>query len=405
MLRALELAVHSLLAWKLRSLLTISAVGLAVTALTIIVATMEGAARKAEEIAVKFGPTAVNVVGGDLEALRPAMTLTWKDKRALEAHLPEVERVSPYLYEEKSLSVRGNGKNHIANALAGSGEEHWLHWSWPLSSGRDFTVEDVHHARRVCFLGHKTAKILFGDSEPVGATVFVENIPFLVVGIHSPLGLTSGDVDLDDRVTVPITTMARCFNYSREHLLQFRVTFPLNTPEDAMSDRVETVRAILRESHGLLPADPDDFLAFTAGDILAFVSILKGGVGLFLGITVVAASVVSGFVLANLFHLAVAERQEEIGLKKALGASRSSILLQFMLEALLLCVAGALAGLLAGIFISGILQRYELLNIALSGFLFMTAFAGACCIGLCFALSPARRAADMQPVAALRRGA
>lgn len=405
--RILRLAGQSLWTWKLRSILIACAVALAVTALTIIVATMEGAERKAEELAVKFGPTAVNVLGGDVTGQtlgRKPMTLTWRDKRALEAHLPDVLRVSPYLYR-LGVTIQGNGKRHIAGALGGSGEEHGLHWSWPVMRGRDFTAEDVARSNRVCFLGSRTTEILFGDLEAIGATVLLDNIPFTVVGIHSPIGLVSDGVDMDDRVTVPITTMAHCFNISREHLLQMRVTFAPDTPESAMPARVETVRAVLRQAHGFSPAETDDFILFTAGDVLAFISLLKGGVVLFLGVTVVAAIMVSGFILANLFHLSVAERQQEIGLKKALGAKRSSILLQFMCEALLLCLAGALAGLLAGLLISGVLERCGLLRIALSAFLFFAAFVGACGIGLCFALRPARRAAGMQPVAALRGGA
>jgi putative ABC transport system permease protein len=373
-------------------------------ALTIIVATMEGAERKAEELAVMFGPTAVNVLGGDITGQslgRKPMTLTWRDKRALEAGLPEVERVSPYLYL-MGVSLRGNGKHHIAGMLGGSGEEFGLHWSWPIAHGRDFTVEDVRRSSRVCLLGAKTAEILFGRGEPLGSTVLIEDVPFLVIGVHSPIGMESDGVHLDDRVTVPISTMAHCFNMSRHHLMQMRVTFPQDTPENAMPQRVETVRAILREAHGFSAADADDFILFTAGDVLAFVSILKGGVVLFLGVTVVAAVLVSGFVLANLFHLSVAERGQEIGLKKALGAKRSSLLLQFLFEALLLCLCGAVIGLLGGLLVSSVLQRYGMLTIALSGLLFAAAFAGACVIGLCFALSPARRAANMQPIAALR---
>ena len=405
-IRALQQAARALTAWRLRSVLIVSAVALAITSLTVIVATMEGAAHKAMELAVKFGPTAVTVYGGDVtgQALgRSPMTLTWKDLRALETRLPNVERVSPYLYRE-AVSVQGNGRRHIAGALGGSGEDHGLSWGWPLARGRDFTVRDVKNSERVCFLGARTAEILFEQGEPLGATVLVEGIPFLVVGIHSVIGLMSGAVDMDDRVTVPITTMARCFNISREHLIQMRVTFPLDTPETSMPDKVESVRAVLRESHGFTPAEADDFLLFTADDMLDFLSILKGSVVLFLGVTAVTAALVSGFVLANLFHLAVTQRQEEIGLKKALGATGTSIMLQFMFEALLLCLAGGLLGLLSGLIVCEVLQRHGLLTVSVSGFLFMAAFVCACGIGVCFAYSPARRAAGMQPVTALRGG-
>ncbi|MDR3175014.1 MAG: ABC transporter permease [Desulfovibrio sp.] len=404
--RGLQLALSSFLTDKLRNILVLSAVTLAVSALTIIVATMEGAERKAEELAAKFGPTAVNVVGGDItgENLgRHSMTLTWNDVRALEAHLPAVERVSPYLYR-LGLSVSGNGKTHAADALGGSPEDHGLHWSWPLERGRDFTPDDVRYARRVCFLGSLTAERLFGDRDPIGSIVSLDSIPFTVIGVHSKIGLAADGVEVDDRATVPITTMAALFNIPRERLFQIRVTFAPDTPEAAMPGHIEDVRAVLRASHGLTDGRADDFILFTARDILSFISILKGSVVLFLGVTVVAAIFISGFILANLFHVSVSQRQREIGLKKALGATKFDILLQFMFEALLLCTGGAVLGLLAGFCISRILQRFELLHIALSGFLFFAAFAGACGIGFIFALRPARTAANMPPVAALRNG-
>lgn len=405
--RSLQLAMAALWRFKLRSILILFAVALAVTALTIIVATMEGAERKAEELAVKFGPTSVNVLGGDFTGQtlgRVPMTLTWDDIRALEAHLPNVVRVSPFLYRV-GVVVQGNGKTHTADALGGSGADYGLHWSWPLQKGQDFTADDIRYSRRVCFLGEITAEKIFGDKNPIGETILVDSIPFMVKGVHAPLGLASEDEEADDRVTVPISTMAGRFNISHEHLLQIRVTFPADTPKSAMPSLVEAVRNVLRESHGFIDTQPDDFILFTAGDVLQFVSLLKGGVVLFLGATVVAAILVSGFVLANLFHLSVAERQEEIGLKKALGASRFCILLQFILESLLLCIGGALLGLLVGVAISHVLERFGFLRIALSTELFLWAFVGAFCIGFFFALRPARTAADMPPVQALRRGA
>ncbi len=405
--RSLQLAALSLWRFRLRSMLVVFAVALAVTALTIIVATMEGAERKAEELAVKFGPTAVNVLGADYEGQslgRSAMTLTWDDVRALEARLPNVERVSPYLYRV-GVIVQGNGKTHVADSLGGSGQDYWLHWSWPLQKGQDFTADDIRYSRRVCFLGAITARELFGDRDPIGEIVLLDSIPFTIKGVHAPLGLASDGVEVDDRATVPITTMAGCFNISHEHLFQFRVTFPAATPESAMPTHVESVRSVLREAHGLGETQADDFLLFTAGDVLQFLSILKGGVVLFLGTTVLAAVLISGFVLANLFHLSVAERQEEIGLKKALGANRSCILLQIMIESLLLCVAGAVLGLAAGLGVSHVLERFGFLSIALSLELFLWAFFGACAIGFFFALRPARTAAAMPAVQALRRAA
>lgn len=406
-IRSIQLAMFSLWRFKLRSVLILFAVALAVTPLTIIVATMEGAERKAEEIAVMFGPTAVNVIGSDFTGQglgRTTLPLTWDDKRALEAHLPGVERVSPYLHRI-GVVVHANGRTVVADSLNGSPSMHWLHWGWPLERGQDFSDDDILYSRRVCLLGYITAEKLFGDKDPIGETVLVDSIPFTVKGILAPLGFSSNGNDADSRVTVPISTMASRFDIPRDRLFQIRVTYPADTLASDMPAKVEAVRNVLRESHNLRESQEDNFILFTAGDVLQFFTLLKGSIVLFLGVTVVGAIMVSGFVLANLFHLSVAERQEEIGLKKALGANRASILLQFMLESLLLCIGGAILGLVIGIFSSYAMERFGFLTIALSFDLFIWAFAGACAIGFFFALRPARKAADMPPVLALRRGA
>ena len=405
--RALGLAVQALLRSGLRSLLTLAAVALAVAALTIIVATMEGAERKAREIADYFGPTAVNVVSGDMTGQklgRNTLTLTWDDMRTLRTSVPGVVHAAPFLYS-LGVTVSGGGRSHAADSFGGTEEEHGATWSWPVARGRDFTRDDVVMARSVCFLGAVTAEKLFGNRDPLGQIVHVLGVPLTVVGVLIPLGIVSDGVEIDDRVVMPITTMVRRFDFSPDHVFQIRVIFDSATPESLMADHVETVRAVMRDRHRLDENAADDFILVTAGDILEVVTFLKSGAVLFLGLTVVASVLVSGFVLANLFALSVAERQAEIGLKKALGASRADIRLQFQCEALLLCLAGAVAGILLGIAASETLERFGLLSIALSWFLFATAFAGALGIGLVFGVRPARRAADLSPVIDLRGGA
>jgi putative ABC transport system permease protein len=404
--RALRLALHSLLCSRLRSLLTLAAVALAVAALTIIVATMEGAERKAQEIAAYFGPTAVNVVSGDLTGQklgRNTLTLTWDDVRVLRTNVPSTIQAAPFLYS-LGVTVSGGGRTHAADSFGGTEEEHGKTWSWPVALGRDFTPDDVRMARSVCFLGAITAEKLFDDRSPLGEVVYILGVPLKVVGVLMPLGIVSDGVEIDDRVVMPITTMLRRFDFSPDHVFQIRVTFDPDTPESRMPDHVETVRSVMRAQHGLNKDAADDFILFTAGDILDFISFLKGGAVLFLGLTVVAAVLISGFVLANLFALSVAERQEEIGLKKALGAGRADIRIQFLFEALLLCLGGALVGVLAGLLASTALERFGLLSIALSWFLFIAAFVGAIGIGLVFGVRPARRAADLPPVIALNGG-
>lgn len=405
-LRALLMATHSIRRYKLRALLTCCAVTLAVTALTIIVATMEGAERKAREIADNFGPTAVNVISGDMTGQklgRNTLTLTWDDVYALRANIPGVRYAAPFLYS-LGVAVSGGGRTHAADSFGGTEEEHGRTWSWPVRLGRDFTRDDIIKARTVCFLGAITADKLFGSRNPLGEIVHVNGVPLTVIGVLRPVGIVTDGVEIDDRVVMPITTMLKRFDFSKDHVFQIRVIFDNHTPQEKMPEHVETVRSVMRAQHRLPPEAPDDFILFTAGDVLKFMSFLKGGAALFLGLTAVAAVLVSGFVLANLFYISIVERRSEIGLKKALGAKHADIMAEFLFEALIICVARAVGGLTVGILVSGLLERFGLLSISLSPYLFAVAFAGAGGIGLVFAVRPARTAAGLSPMAALKEG-
>ncbi len=403
-LRVSRQAVQALWTSWVRSSFIIGAIGLGIASLTIILASMEGANLQAAEMAAKFGPTSVNIFSGGVVdepfELRP-MTLTWSDVQGIEKSFPNVERVNPLLILYNVI-VKSKDKRHIADNLVGVGSWHGISWGWYLSDGRDFTDEDVQNSESVCFIGSITAERLFGAKSPLGEIIVVDEVPLTIIGIHSPLGLVNGNMEFDDRVTVPITTLIRRFNLSREHLAQVRVTFsPANTPE-MMAHHVENLRGLLRHMHRIPGDAPDDFTLMTMQDILQFVDLLKGSIVLFLGIVAVAAMVAGGVTQANLFYLAVADRSREIGLKKALGASNNFIFLQFLMESAMLACCGAVLGMLIGSACSYILGNSGLLTIHLSPKVFITGFAVACAIGCIFGIRPARVAASMPPVSALK---
>lgn len=389
------------------SLFIAGAISLGVAALTVILASVEGAERKAEELAVKFGPTAINIIGGNLaeQAMnqRP-MTITWEDARRIGEIMPGVARVAPLLLKS-DVAVQGGGLRHTVDTLAGSGAWHGLSWGWYLAEGRDFTEDDLQHAENVCFLGAVTAERLFGGQSPLGRMVVAEGVPLTVIGVLSRQGLVSGDVEFDDRLTVPITTMIRRFNLSRQYLTQLRVAFPETSGPAAMASYREQMDSLLRHLHNLPPGAPDDFLLVTMQDVMQFVDVVKGSIVIFLGLVAVVTMVVGGFTQANLFYLAVSDRSEEIGLRKALGASHQAIFRQFLLEALLLSCGGALLGLGLGAAFGGLLSRFDLLHIRLSPLVFTSGVLVACAIGCIFGVRPARAAAGLPPVTALKGNA
>ena len=390
-------------AYWTNSVFIVCAISLGIAALTVIMASMEGASRKAEELAAKFGPTSINIIGGNLVeqamANRP-MTLTWEDVRRIGELMPGAERVSPLLLRAGVL-VKSGARRHTADTLAGTGAEHGPSWGWYPEEGRDFTSEDVELGRSVCLMGAATAKALFGSANPLGRVVVVDNVPLVVIGVLTRQGLSSGDMDFDDRITVPITTMMSRFNLTRHYLSQVRVTFAKSSSPELMAEYSRELRGLVRSLHGIREGEPDDFLLVTMQDIMDFVDVVKGSIVLFLGLVAVVTMLTGGFAQANLFYLAVTDRSVEIGLKKALGASSGAIFVQFLLEAVLLAFLGALCGLLLGASFGAILSSFGLLSISLSPRVFCVAVLMACAIGCAFGVRPAQKAAGLAPVAAL----
>ena len=160
--------------------------------------------------------------------------------------------------------------------------------------------------------------------------------------------------------------------------------------------------SFLRHLHKLKPGEPDDFTILSAEEVQQFLSTLKGGLTIFLGVTAATAMIVGGFVLANLFYLSVSERTLEIGLKRAIGASKGAIVRQFLFEAVLLTIIGGLLGIVMGIALARVLFIFNLIEIRLSLKIFLSAVGAAMAVGLIFGLSPARQAAELDPISALR---
>lgn len=402
--RVLRLALRTIVVFRARSVFIVLAVAFGVAALTVIVAAMEGAGRKAEELADTFGPSAIFVAGGNLMyqpmGNRPR-TLTWNDVRRVGSELPGAVSVQPFLLREK-MPASGGGRRHLVASVVGTGENYRATWNWPLAEGEDFTAADVQGGAGVCLLGSMVARGLFGSRSPVGDVVMLDRVPLVVRGVLQPRNIVAAGVEQDDRIVLPATTMVRRFNLDRTYLNGIRINFA--SPE-GMDGNAKRVQALLRVLHDRQPGEADDFLVVSPLVVLRFVSFLKGGFGVFLGVTALAALLVGGFILANLFHLSVAERQTEIGMKKAIGATDAAILTQFLAEALYLTTLGAMAGLGLGLVIARMLERLDMLTLRLSPAVFMAAFAAALAVALVFGLQPARRAARMEPVAALKEGA
>ncbi|SKA63840.1 ABC transporter permease [Desulfobaculum bizertense] len=399
--RAARFAAQAVRAYRLRSLFVISAIALGIAALTIIVTSIDGAERRTKEIMSMFGPDAAFVLGGDIKSRAVGQrnqTLSWSDVLRLRQSLPGAYLVVP-MRGISNITARAGNKNFEVPTIVGATEGYAEVWNWPLAEGRDFTREDVMRGAKVALLGSAVAEELFGNETPLGRTIFLQNLPVRVVGLLTHRGFSGGGNNLDERVIIPLTTLTQRFNLDRKYFRALRIKFrdAQNMPQNA-----ENLRSLLRHLHKLGPGDDDDFTILTADEIIKFVGMLKGGLVIFLGVTAAVAMIVGGFVLANLFYISVNERTAEIGLRKAVGAKSWELTLQFLFEAVILTCLGALLGMILGMALGQTLSSLGILTIEFSFKVFALSLLSAALIGLIFGIRPARSAARMAPVDALR---
>lgn len=400
--RVTGMGLEAVWAFKLRSLFVILGVALGIASLTLIVTAVDGANRKAMEIVDMFGPDSALIFGGNFKKRAVGMrtlTLTREDEARMRESLPGVYQVLP-MRAKRGQTVKYGNRNYPDVLILGTTQDYSDSWDWPLVEGRDLTAEDEERGTKVALLGDKPARELFGDESPIGKVIYISNIPFQVVGRLMYRGFTTGGGgDIDNRIIIPLSTLLQRYNLDRKYHRALRVKFH---EADYMEAHTENLRSFLRHQHKLGETEDDDFTILTADEVLRFLSMFKGGLTIFLGVTATIAMLVGGFVLANLFSISVSERAEEIGLKKALGARSSSIMLQFLVEACALTLMGGILGLFLGLGLGQFLSRLDILTIQFSWKAFLMALAGSQIVGLIFGLKPAKQAADLDPIQALR---
>lgn len=399
--RLWRMALAAVWAYKVRSFFVILGVGFGVASLTLIVTAVDGAERKAVEIVEWFGPDAALVFGGNFKKQAVGArtnTITQDDIRGIRQSLPGAYLVVP-MRAKQDVPLKHQDASTPGTLVVGATEGYAQAWNWPLVEGRDLSEEDVRLGARVAILGDKPARELFGDASPIGRTFLVDKFQVQVIGRLKYRGASGGGGDIDDRIILPISTLTARFNMDRHTFRAMRIKF---LEPERMASHTENLRSYLRMAHRLEPSQDDDFSIITADEVLKFLSAFKGGLVAFLGVTAASAMTVGGFVLANLFSISVSERSREIGLKKAVGATSRAILMQFLLEAAVLTAVGGLVGLGLGLGLGQLLTRLGMLQILFSWKVFFLSLASAVGIGVVFGLKPARQAAGLDPIAALR---
>jgi putative ABC transport system permease protein len=290
------------------------------------------------------------------------------------------------------------GSNQIQTRVMAVTPEWHDAWEWYTADGESISSEDVTAMSRVCLLGTLAAKDLFSEQNPIGEYVQIGNVRFEVKGILQTRGPSPMGDDFDWRIVIPLTTgLRRLFN--QDYITNIRVKVVNSSQIEAIAGEI---RQLLHERHHITPPREEDFAIFSAADIAKMARGISGTLTYLLSALAGLSLFVGGIVLMNILLISVGERINEIGLRRALGATRRDVFMQFLTESLAVTISGMVLGSVIGWAVSIILARVTQLPVVISWEPFALAAAFALVVGLVFGVQPARRAAQMNPVDALR---
>ena len=392
----------ALTAYTVRGIFVILAVALGIASLTIIVSTIEGANKKAEEITSAFGSDALLIFAGTLKGgfSSTSDTITAQDIMFMKDNLSQIQYIVP-MRVKAHVSLKYKNNSFTVATVTGATQEYTKAWRWAIVEGHEFSSSDVKRGENVVLIGETVKRELFQGIDPIGEQIIMNGVTRLtVVGVLDERS-AGGLYDVNDTIVLPLQTFFLRFNMKRDRYDSVRIVFQ----DASQMDRYEkAVREMLRYRHELKEGKEDDFTIVSPKEVLRFMSFIKGGISVFLGVAALGALTVGGFVLANLFYISVAERTVEIGVKKAIGATRGDIILQFLLESIALTCIGSLFGMILGIGIGYILEWLDVIEVRFSTFVFISAIIAAVSLGVIFGLKPARRASMINPIVALKGG-
>ncbi|MDI6729510.1 MAG: ABC transporter permease [Thermodesulfovibrionales bacterium] len=400
LIKIISQSIMAVRAFKLRTFFCLISVALGIASITVIVAATEGAYKKALDIVARFGPDSLLIFGGSEEARaigQRQKTLTLDDIEAVREAFSSAYLVVPQT-SVGNTNVSYKDKKYQTQVI-GSTSDYSRIWTWPVIQGSDFTEDDVKGLRNVGLVGQHLLKELFGKEDPVGKYILVKGIPVQIVGVLSERGTSPSGHNLDDRIILPLTTVMRKLQNETKYVSAFRIRF---LDQENLYIHAEELRSFLRQRHKILDDEPDDFRIVSPKEIVKFLVALTGSLVIFLGVTGLISLVVAGFVLANLFLLSVKERTTEIGIRRAAGAKKRDILMQFLGESVIITTIGGLFGFLLGLLSSKLLMLIAQFPIHFSWKAFAIGLFLSWAVGIGFGLQPANRAANLKPIEAIR---
>jgi len=393
------MAWASLVANKLRSLLTMLGIIIGVAAVIALVSIGNGVKQDIEDSISSLGSNLLVVMPGAprTPGVRPSQgsmkSLKISDYEAI-AKLEGVKAASPMtngsyvvIYQNKNWTTSVAGVNANFQDVN----------NWTMTSGRFFSDKNVQNRERVAVVGQTVVKNLFADEDPVGKEIRVKNIPFRVIGVLKSKGNGTMGNDQDDTVLIPYTTsMERV-----EGIDYLRMVYVVAKDDEGIDRLQADIENLLRVRHSIKDPNLDDFNIQNMKSIMETVAQTTGTFTLFLGAVAAISLVVGGIGIMNIMLVSVTERTREIGVRKALGATYSVIVTQFLIEAVVISLMGGFIGIAFGIGASKLIGMASGMSTVVSIPTIIMSFGFSMAIGLIFGIYPARKAAKLNPIDAL----
>jgi len=397
----LRVALRALRRNLLRTLLTMLGIIIGVGAVIAMVSIGNGAKAQIEKQIANLGQNVIIVMSGNLRrggvgmGFGSAGTLTREDLQAIQREITGVNGVSP---EVRSSAQVAAGNQNLQTSILGVSAEYTEIRSWPVSSGNAFTEQDVRNSAKVAIIGQTTARQLFVDEDPLGQVIRIKGAPFTIVGMLASKGMSMMGSDQDDTIMVPWTSaLTRLTGGTTFRSFSVQAA----SPED-VADVQQQITELLRQRHRIQAAAEDDFTVRTQTEISDTATATSKTMTVLLGAIASVSLLVGGIGIMNIMLVSVTERTREIGIRMAVGAKGRDILSQFLIEAVSLSVLGGVIGILLGVGISQLLATKMNWPTLTSMESIVVAFVFSAAVGIFFGFYPARKAAQLDPIDALR---
>jgi putative ABC transport system permease protein len=397
----IRVALRALARNKMRTILTMLGIIIGVGAVICTVAIGEGASEQVQQQIQALGTNMIMVFAGSVNSNGVRMgseatkTLTADDAYAILAHVPNVAAISPIAFS--SVQVVNGNQNWYTRAYGASPEYTEIR-NWPVVEGSSFSQRDVDVAADVCVIGHTIVTEIFGDQNPVGMTVRVQNLPFRVLGVLETKGQSPTGEDQDDVMVMPYTTVQKKIS----GISWVQLIMVSATSQQVMQQVQDGISALLRQRHHLRTDEDNDFIIRSPNEFAQAAAASSLVMTILLGAIASISLLVGGIGIMNIMLVSVTERTREIGVRMAVGATEQDVQRQFLSEAVVLSSLGGIVGILLGVIGSATISRILGWSTFVSPSSVLIAAIFSAGVGIFFGYYPARKAARLDPIEALR---